>query len=67
LEVVKDIWSGRVTQAAVKYGDQAPMVTACCNACRTCVQTNLVGLAFAGIAAAGVAVKHLVRRPSRAS
>jgi hypothetical protein len=61
---VKEIWSGRVTvtQAAAKYGDHAPMVTACCNACRTCVQTNLVGLALAGVSAAGIGIARFARR-----
>jgi hypothetical protein len=56
-----------MTQAAVRYGDQAPMVTACCNACRTCVQTNLIGLAFAGVTAAGFAVKRFVRQLPKAT
>lgn len=51
-----------MTEAAVKYGDQAPMVTACCNACRACVQTNAIGLAFAGFTAAGVALARFARR-----
>ena len=59
---MKQIWSGHVTQAAVRYGEQVPVATACCNACRTCVQTNLVGLAFAGFAAAAVAVSRFARR-----
>jgi len=40
----------RLAQAAEKYADSAPMATACCNACRTCVQTNLLTLA-AGVGA----------------
>ena len=32
-------------QVAAKYGDQAPMATVCCNACRTCTTTNLLALA----------------------
>jgi hypothetical protein len=56
-------WQGRLTQAAAKYGDQAPVATACCNACRTCVQTNLLALAFAAIGAAGSALAR--RLPSR--
>jgi hypothetical protein len=43
------------------------MVTACCNACRTCVQTNLIGLAFAGVTAAGLAVKRFVRQLPKAT
>jgi hypothetical protein len=42
-----------MTQAAAKYGELAPTATACCNACRTCVQTNLLTAALAGLAAAG--------------
>ena len=41
-EIVKTIWTGRMAQAAGKYGKHAPMATACCNACRTCVTTNIV-------------------------
>ena len=32
---MKEIWSGRVAQAAARYGENAPTATACCNACRT--------------------------------
>jgi hypothetical protein len=39
-----------MTQAAAKYGEMAPAATVCCNACRTCVQTNLLAVALAGIA-----------------
>jgi hypothetical protein len=47
---VKTIWTGRVAHATAKYGDNAPLAAVCCNACRTCVTTNLVGLVMAGIA-----------------
>jgi hypothetical protein len=55
------VWRGRVTQVAAKYGDVAQTGTACCNACRTCVQTNLLAAALAGLAAAGAFVAR--RRP----
>ena len=55
---MKEIWTGRVAQAAARYGESAPTATACCNACRTCVQTNLLGLAFGGIAAAWAFVRR---------
>ena len=45
--------SGSLTQAAGRYADVAPAATTCCNACRTCVQTNLLTAALAGVAAAG--------------
>jgi hypothetical protein len=38
------------------------MATACCNACRTCVSSNLVGLAIGGAAALAAAVKRLALR-----
>jgi hypothetical protein len=48
---------------ASRYSEHAPMAATCCNACRTCVQTN----ALAAIAAAGIWVAsfagRLVRRP----
>jgi hypothetical protein len=52
---------------AAKYGEHAPMATVCCNACRTCATTNLIGLATAGVTAAGVAAAKLVRRLASAS
>jgi hypothetical protein len=53
---VKTVWTGRVVQATAKYGEQAPTGAVCCNACRTCVQTNLIGLALGAITAAGAVV-----------
>ena len=53
---MKPIATGRLAQAASKYVEHAPMATACCNACRTCVQTNVLGLAtVAAVATAGAA------------
>jgi hypothetical protein len=49
--VVKQIATLRVNQVAAKVGDQAPMTAVCCNACRTCVTTNLVAAALAGLGA----------------
>jgi len=40
----------------------APAVQACCGVCRTCVTTNVFALAGAGLAAAAVYAKRLVRR-----
>jgi hypothetical protein len=64
---MQTIWQGRLTQAAAKYGEHAPITTACCNACRTCVQTNLLALALAGVAAAGAFIAHRVRRFAKPS
>ena len=59
---MKTIWTGRVAQVAGKYGENAPMAAVCCNACRTCVTTNVLGVALAGITGAGYAVAGFVRR-----
>jgi hypothetical protein len=59
---VKVIASGRLAQTVGRYGENAPAATACCNACRTCVTTNLIGLALAALAGAGVAIRKLARR-----
>jgi len=49
---VKQIATVKVGQLASRYGEHAPAVTACCNACRTCVTSNLLTLATAGVVAA---------------
>ena len=42
----------RVTTKAIplanRYAEQAPMAATCCNACRTCVQTNVLAAVAAG-------------------
>jgi hypothetical protein len=59
---VKQIATMRMTQAVSRYGEHAPAATACCNACRTCVQTNVIGLALAAAAGVGVAVRRRFAR-----
>ena len=59
--VVKTVWQGRVTQATVKYGEHAQMATVCCNACRSCVQTNLIGIAIAVVGALAARLGRLRR------
>jgi hypothetical protein len=61
---VKTIWTSRVAQAVGKYGENAPTAAVCCNACRTCVQTNLIGLALGTLTAAGAAVSRYFAKPS---
>jgi hypothetical protein len=53
-----------MNQAAVKYGDQAPMAAVCCNVCRTCVQTNILRLASARSSAVRSRSCGFVRRPT---
>jgi hypothetical protein len=59
---VREIWTARVGQVAAKYGEQAPAAAVCCNACRTCVTTNLLGIALAAVTAAGAGVRRIVFR-----
>jgi hypothetical protein len=47
---MKQIATLRVSELTARYGEHAPMATVCCNACRTCVQTNLLGVALGGLA-----------------
>jgi hypothetical protein len=62
---VKQFCTSRAGQAAVRYGEHAPVTTACCNACRTCVTTNVVALALAAVGGAGVAATRFVQRLAR--
>jgi hypothetical protein len=64
---VKQIWTGRAAQIAGKYGENAPTAAVCCNACRTCVTTNLLALATAAVAAAGLSLSRFARRFAKAS
>ncbi len=61
---VKTIWTSRVNETAVKYGEHAPTAAACCNVCRTCVQTNILGLTLAGVVGAAGVVTRFLRRPA---
>ena len=61
-ETVKQVWQGRMLQVASKYGEQAPLATTCCNACRTCATTNLLALATGAGLGAPYAVGRLAKR-----
>jgi hypothetical protein len=61
-ELVKEIWSGRAVQLAGKYGEHAPTAAVCCNACRTCLATNLIGFATAAAGTVGYGIVRLARR-----
>jgi hypothetical protein len=64
---VKTFATGKLSQAAAKYGDNAPMAAVCCNACRTCVQTNAIALGLAALVGAGAWISRLVRRSDTAA
>jgi hypothetical protein len=61
---MQTVWKGRLTQTAAKYADVAPAATTCCNACRTCVQTNLLTAALAAVAATGAFLARRFRATS---
>jgi hypothetical protein len=59
---MKQIASGRLAQVAGRYSEHAPVATMCCNACRTCVQTNLIALATGGTLALVAGIRRYARR-----
>jgi hypothetical protein len=59
---VKEIATGKLARAAGRYAEHAPTATACCNACRTCVQTNLIAVAMAGLVAVAAGLRRVARR-----
>lgn len=62
---MKQIASGRVGRVAATYAENAPMASACCNACRACVTVNAAALLGATLAGVGGAVWRLLRRKPR--
>jgi hypothetical protein len=66
LSAMKAQWQGRIGQTAAKYGENAPMAATCCNACRVCVQTNLLALGLAAVIGASAGMTKFVKklRPS---
>jgi hypothetical protein len=48
-----------------RAADHAPIIPACCNVCRTCTTTNIVGLAFGAVAAAGYGLARVGKRLMR--
>jgi hypothetical protein len=54
--------SARMLPLANRAAEHAPMATACCNACRTCVSTNVFALAVAAAGGAGAFLARLARR-----
>ena len=59
---MNQIWTGRMAQAATKYGEHAPMAAVCCNACRTCATTNILTLAMGVGLGALYAVSRFAKR-----
>jgi hypothetical protein len=51
-----------VTSRAAEY---APIAPACCNACRTCTTSNVVGLFIGGVTAAALGAARLTKHLRR--
>jgi len=66
---MRQIVTVRVGELAARYGEHAPAATACCNACRTCVTTNVLTVLMGAGAAVGLffarARRRLSAKPSR--
>jgi hypothetical protein len=54
--------STRMLPVINRAADAVPMTTACCNACRTCVTTNLLGLVITGASVLGLGVRRFAKR-----
>jgi hypothetical protein len=57
----------RMLPLANRANELGPAATVCCNACRTCVTTNIVGLGMAAIGGLAVGVRRLTHRPGKPS
>ena len=58
----------RMLPVVNRASEHAPILPACCNVCRTCTTTNIVGLITGGFLAAAYGVARFARRfakPSR--
>ena len=54
--------SVKVAPITSRAADFAPVAPACCNVCRTCTTTNVVGLVFGAGAAVATGAMRLFRR-----
>jgi hypothetical protein len=55
----------RMLPLANRANDLGPAATVCCNACRTCVTTNIVGIGMAAIGSLARGGRRLARRLQR--
>jgi enterochelin esterase-like enzyme len=53
--------SVRLAPLTTRANELAPVAPACCNVCRTCTTTNIVGLALGGLSALALAVSSRLR------
>jgi hypothetical protein len=67
LEDVLERTQASMLPLANRAAEHVPMATACCNACRTCVQTNVLALGLAGIAGLSAFVTRFAKRLLKSS
>jgi hypothetical protein len=61
-EIVLKELSIRTAPVTSRAADFAPVAPACCNVCRTCTTSNVIGLALGAGAAMASAMRQLLRR-----
>jgi hypothetical protein len=54
--------SVRLAPVTTRAAEYAPMAPTCCNVCRTCTTTNVVGLVVGGATVAALAVGRIAKR-----
>lgn len=54
--------SVKAAPITIRVADYGPVVPACCNVCRTCTTTNLIGAVFGAVAFVGLGAKRLATR-----
>jgi hypothetical protein len=59
--------TARLAQATGKYAEHAPVATACCMTCRTCITSNLIGLVTVPLLAIAAGVRRIAGRPAEPS
>jgi hypothetical protein len=57
--------TARTLPVVNRAADYAPVAPACCNACRTCTATNVLGLITGGAVALVAAVRRLGGTPAQ--
>lgn len=57
----------RMLPVVNRAADYTPMAATCCNACRTCVTTNILGLAFAAAGAVAAFAARFTKRITKPS
>jgi hypothetical protein len=54
--------SVRIAPLTTRAAEYAPLAPACCNVCRTCTTTNVVGVVLGGATVAAVGVGRFAKR-----